>query len=99
MSPKFPVRPVAKPTENQIDQASHPPRSRRLRAAFAAGTMLVASACTLQQHAGSQAGAAAGEAPSTALEGLTIAQAALARWSSVTTLPIVPVSAANLPDG
>src|SRR5262245_29003832 len=30
---------------------------------------------------------------------LTAEQAALARWSPVITLPIVPVSAANLPDG
>jgi YVTN family beta-propeller protein len=32
-------------------------------------------------------------------EALSAAQAALARWTPVMTLPIVPVSAANLPDG
>ena len=32
-------------------------------------------------------------------QSLTTAEANLARWSPLTTLPIVPVSAANLPDG
>ena len=32
-------------------------------------------------------------------EAISLAEAALARWGSVVTLPLVPASAANLPDG
>ncbi len=71
------------------------------RAAIAA-LCAVISACSGEVLDAGQSDAAAPETTSPVAargEGLTPAQAGLARWSRVVGLPIVPVSAANLPDG
>jgi YVTN family beta-propeller protein len=75
-------------------------RGARLRAGCTSALVVIVAGCGLQfdHHAPDRDGPEV-HAVSSQAEGLTTAQAALARWSSVVTLPVVPVSAANLPDG
>ena len=76
------------------------PRSARLRDACASALVVILAGCGLQFDNHAPGGDGRDVHPVSAQsEGLTTAQAALARWSTVVTLPVVPVSAANLPDG